>query len=78
MADGVVRTPLFTSRCRCVSRVVVVLQHKIYVYNFLDLKPIDRIDTCNNPKGAYRVVVVLLSSVVTSARVLLSGQVCAR
>ena len=33
------------------DRVVVVLQHKIYVYNFLDLKPIDRIDTCNNPKG---------------------------
>lgn len=33
------------------DRVVVVLQNKIYVYNFADLKLIDHIETCNNPKG---------------------------
>lgn len=33
------------------SRVVVVLDNRIYVYNFADLRLIDAIDTCYNPKG---------------------------
>ena len=32
-------------------RVVVVLETRIYVYNFADLRLIDAIDTCFNPKG---------------------------
>lgn len=32
-------------------RVVVVLENRIYVYNFADLRLIDAIDTCFNPKG---------------------------
>jgi WD40 repeat protein len=31
--------------------VVVVLENRIYVYNFSDLRLIDAIDTCYNPKG---------------------------
>jgi WD repeat-containing protein 45 len=31
--------------------VVVVLENRIYVYNFADLRLIDAIDTCNNPRG---------------------------
>ena len=34
-----------------ISRVVVVLENRIYVYNFADLRLIDAIDTCFNPKG---------------------------
>jgi WD40 repeat protein len=30
---------------------VVVLEYRIYVYNFADLRLIDAIDTCFNPKG---------------------------
>lgn len=33
------------------DRVVVVLEHKIYVYNFADLKLVDHIETIANPKG---------------------------
>ncbi|KDO25911.1 hypothetical protein SPRG_08852 [Saprolegnia parasitica CBS 223.65] len=33
------------------DRVVVVLQNKIYVYNFADLKLLDHIETIANPKG---------------------------
>mmetsp|Transcript_23786 Transcript_23786/g.57653 ORF Transcript_23786/g.57653 Transcript_23786/m.57653 type:complete len:374 (-) Transcript_23786:139-1260(-) len=33
------------------DRVVVVLEHKIYVYNFADLKLVDHIETIKNPKG---------------------------
>jgi WD40 repeat protein len=33
------------------DRVVVVLEHKIYVYNFANLKLVDHIETINNPKG---------------------------
>lgn len=33
------------------ERVVVVLEKKIYVYNFSDLKILDQIETCLNPKG---------------------------
>jgi WD40 repeat protein len=33
------------------DRVVVVLQFKIYVYNFADLKLVDQIDTNANPNG---------------------------
>ena len=32
-------------------RVVVVLENRIYVYNFADLRLINAIDTCNNPRG---------------------------
>lgn len=33
------------------DKVVVVLEQRIYVYNFADLRLIDAIDTCINPKG---------------------------
>jgi len=33
------------------DKVVVVLESRIYVYNFGDLRLIDAIDTCMNPKG---------------------------
>lgn len=29
----------------------MVLEQRVYVYNFADLRLIDAIDTCNNPKG---------------------------
>eukprot|EP00742_Colponemidia_sp_Colp-10_P002995 GILJ01003196.1.p1 GENE.GILJ01003196.1~~GILJ01003196.1.p1 ORF type:complete len:363 (+),score=36.13 GILJ01003196.1:223-1311(+) len=45
----------FRSEVRAVKlrkdRVVVVLEYKIYVYNFADLKLIDHIETVSNPKG---------------------------
>ena len=31
--------------------MIVVLEHKIYVYNFENLKMIEVIETCANPKG---------------------------
>lgn len=33
------------------DRIVVVLEHKIYVYNFMDLKLLHQIDTLTNPRG---------------------------
>jgi WD40 repeat protein len=33
------------------DRVVVVLEHKVYVYNIADLKLVDHIETTSNPKG---------------------------
>lgn len=33
------------------NKTVVVLENKIFVYNFSDLKLIDHIETCANPKG---------------------------
>jgi len=33
------------------DKVVVVLENRIYVYNFSDLRLIDAIDTFDNPKG---------------------------
>jgi WD repeat-containing protein 45 len=33
------------------DKVVVVLENRIYVYNFSDLRLIDAIDTYDNPKG---------------------------
>jgi WD repeat-containing protein 45 len=33
------------------NRVVVILEVRIYVYHFSDLKLVDAIDTCPNPKG---------------------------
>jgi hypothetical protein len=33
------------------DKVVVVLEERIYVYNFADLRLIDAIDTCKNHKG---------------------------
>ncbi|WOH06856.1 hypothetical protein DCAR_0626285 [Daucus carota subsp. sativus] len=45
----------FRSEVRAVKlrrdRVVVVLEHKIYVYNFMDLKLLHQIETVANPKG---------------------------
>lgn len=33
------------------DRVVVILERKVYVYNFADLKLVDQIETTSNPKG---------------------------
>ena len=45
----------FRSEVRAVKlrrdRVVVVLEHRIYVYNFSDLRLIDQIETSSNTKG---------------------------
>ncbi|KAL8096057.1 hypothetical protein AgCh_037134 [Apium graveolens] len=45
----------FRSEVRAVKlrrdRVVVVLEHKVYVYNFMDLKLLHQIETVANPKG---------------------------
>ena len=35
------------------DRIVVVLEAKVYVYNFSDLKPLLQIETVSNPKGAF-------------------------
>ncbi len=34
-----------------IKRVVVVLENRIYVYNFMDLKLVDAINTSYNAKG---------------------------
>lgn len=36
----------------CSSRIVVVLENKVYVYNFADLALLHQIETCANPKGS--------------------------
>ncbi|KAF8394790.1 hypothetical protein HHK36_018726 [Tetracentron sinense] len=45
----------FRSEVRAVKlrrdRIVVVLEHKIYVYNFMDLKLLHQIETLGNPRG---------------------------
>jgi WD repeat-containing protein 45 len=41
----------FTANLTLFYRVVVVLESRVYVYNFADLRLIDAIDTCSNPKG---------------------------
>ncbi|CAH9082303.1 unnamed protein product [Cuscuta epithymum] len=45
----------FRSEVRAVKlrrdRIVVVLEYKIYVYNFMDLKLLHQIETCPNPRG---------------------------
>jgi len=33
------------------DRVIVVLEEKIFVYNFSNLKLMDHIETCPNPRG---------------------------
>jgi hypothetical protein len=33
------------------DRIVIVLEHKIFIYNFSTLKLLNHIDTCSNPKG---------------------------
>lgn len=35
------------------DRVVVVLQNKVYVYNFADLNLLDHLETVDNPRGTY-------------------------
>ncbi|XP_047319908.1 autophagy-related protein 18c-like isoform X2 [Impatiens glandulifera] len=45
----------FRSEVRAVKlrrdRIVVVLEHKIYVYNFMDLRLLHQIETLGNPRG---------------------------
>jgi len=45
----------FRSEVRAVKlrrdRIVVVLENKVYVYNFVDLKLLHQIETCPNPRG---------------------------
>ncbi|KAI8005730.1 Autophagy-related protein 18c [Camellia lanceoleosa] len=45
----------FRSEVRAVKlrrdRIVVILEHKIYVYNFMDLKLLHQIETLANPRG---------------------------
>lgn len=45
----------FRSEVRAVKlkrdRIIVVLEHKIYVYSFMDLKLLHQIETLSNPKG---------------------------
>ncbi|CAK9168754.1 unnamed protein product [Ilex paraguariensis] len=45
----------FRSEVRAVKlrrdRVVIVLEHKIYIYNFMDLKLLHQIETLANPRG---------------------------
>ncbi|GAB4832110.1 Autophagy- protein 18d [Ancistrocladus abbreviatus] len=45
----------FRSEVRAVKlrrdQIVVVLEHKIYVYNFMDLKLLHQIETLSNPRG---------------------------
>ena len=33
------------------NRVIVVLEHKIYIYNFQNLKMVEVVETCTNPRG---------------------------
>jgi len=33
------------------DRVIVILENKVFVYNFADLKLLDQVDTCTNPSG---------------------------
>jgi len=33
------------------DRIVVVLENKVYIYNFADLQLVHQIETCNNPRG---------------------------
>lgn len=44
------RSPVCAVKLRR-DRVVVVLEYKIYVYNFADLKLVDHIETTANPRG---------------------------
>ena len=48
---------IFKNQVRAVKlkadRIVVVLEQKIFIYNFENLKLIDHIETSNNPKGIF-------------------------
>ena len=33
------------------DKIIVLLETKIYVYNFSDIKLLDHFETCKNPKG---------------------------
>src|ERR1700722_7011582 len=62
----------FRSEVRAVKlrrdRVVVVLEYKIYVYNFADLKLVDHIETTQNTKGQTPTPTDASSSQSTSRR----------
>jgi len=58
------------------DRIVVVLENKVYVYNFADLKLLDQIDTYTNPRGLVALspstsslVLVTLGSILGEVRV---------
>lgn len=45
----------FRSEIRAVklrpTRIIVILDNKVYIYNLSDLKLLDFIETCSNPRG---------------------------
>lgn len=56
------------------DRIVVALEHKVYVYNFADLKLLLQIDTVANPKGLCAISSTA-NSVVLACPSLIKGQV---
>ncbi|XP_057469269.1 autophagy-related protein 18c-like [Actinidia eriantha] len=68
----------FRSEVRAVKlrrdRIVVVLEHKIYVYNFTDSKLLHQIETLSNPRGLCCLSHILNTSVLACLG-LLRGQV---
>ncbi|KAJ7300339.1 hypothetical protein JRQ81_000038 [Phrynocephalus forsythii] len=57
------------------DRVVVVLEHKIYVYNFSDLKLLHQVETIGNPRGLCALSPASSNSVVLACLGLHKGQV---
>ncbi|EFJ20562.1 hypothetical protein SELMODRAFT_177001 [Selaginella moellendorffii] len=57
------------------DRVVVVLEHKIYVYNFSDLKLLHQVETIGNPRGLCALSPASSNSVVLACPGLHKGQV---
>ena len=47
------------------DRVVVVLEKKIYVYNFADLKLVDHIETVSNPHVTLTLPPLTLTRIAT-------------
>lgn len=68
----------FRSQVRSVKlrrdRIVVALEHKVYVYNFADLKLLLQIDTVSNPKGLCAISSTS-DSVVLACPSVIKGQV---
>jgi len=40
------------------DKIIVVLENKIYVYNFSDIKLLDHIETVKNPKGSVYFLII--------------------